>query len=677
MNFKIKNIIIWPKSEKHDKRVIDFETENINVIVGDSQTGKSAIIPIIDYCLGSNKCSIPVGPIRDKSSWFGLLIEVENVKILIARKEPGKHIQVSDVYYDEGSEIEIPDIIPGKNRNSGQVVNRLNQIDHLPNLDFGDLDVKKPYEERPSFKDFLAFCFQPQHIIANPYTLFFKADTMEHRLKLITIFPLALGAISNDTLELKKRLQLREEELRVLLKELEVRKKSQKAWENDIKTQYLQAKEYGIISDVPFPEDNWNLNDYLRYLTSISDRMNNLNFPKIDIGTNEEISNYIERLKKNENEIVNDLDERKIKIELIKNFNQTLYGYESTLDSQSERIEFINDGWFTKTLKEEDVCPICGSNHNSAKREIENIIKNSNFILEKSKQLHSSSNILDKEITILEKQVSALENELNDTRFQINELTKDHEEFNKNKSLIENAYRLIGKIEQSLKNVEITKIDNDLTDKIITIEKEVLRLKNLIDGNNERRRIENALKMIALNIVKYKIDLQVEDSSKPTELDIKQLTLRIFSQSDREDYLWEIGSGSNWMGYHLSTILALHEFFLSLKTNFTPTFIVLDQPSQAFFPESLKENEGKQLESDDLNRVRAIFQTLSNFVKSTNNKVQVIVLEHAGENVWNDIERTHLVETRWNKNNALIPLNWFDDDNSNSKKRKIDEPILI
>ena len=37
-----------------------------------------------------------------------------------------------------------------------------------------------------------AFNFQPQHIVANPYTLFFKADTTEHREKLRIIFPLAL-----------------------------------------------------------------------------------------------------------------------------------------------------------------------------------------------------------------------------------------------------------------------------------------------------------------------------------------------------------------------------------------------------------------------------------------------------------------------------------------------------
>ena len=40
----------------------------------------------------------------------------------------------------------------------------------------------------PSFRDMAAFNFQPQHIIANPYTLFFKADTTEHREKLKVVF---------------------------------------------------------------------------------------------------------------------------------------------------------------------------------------------------------------------------------------------------------------------------------------------------------------------------------------------------------------------------------------------------------------------------------------------------------------------------------------------------------
>ncbi|MCP3473423.1 DUF3732 domain-containing protein [Bradyrhizobium sp. CCGUVB1N3] len=35
---------------------------------------------------------------------------------------------------------------------------------------------------------------------------------------------------------------------------------------------------------------------------------------------------------------------------------------------------------------------------------------------------------------------------------------------------------------------------------------------------------------------------------------------------NRPDYLWEIGSGENWMAYHLAALLTLHGVFLTRGT---------------------------------------------------------------------------------------------------------------
>jgi hypothetical protein len=42
----------------------------------------------------------------------------------------------------------------------------------------------------------------------------------------------------------------------------------------------------------------------------------------------------------------------------------------------------------------------------------------------------------------------------------------------------------------------------------------------------------------------------VEDPHDPVVLNIKELTLQI-ERIGRKDYLWEVGSASNWLGYHL------------------------------------------------------------------------------------------------------------------------------
>ena len=42
---------------------------------------------------------------------------------------------------------------------------------------------------------------------------------------------------------------------------------------------------------------------------------------------------------------------------------------------------------------------------------------------------------------------------------------------------------------------------------------------------------------------------------------------------------------ANTGGYHIATLLALHEHFLNVSHNPGPQFLIVDQPSQAFFPE--------------------------------------------------------------------------------------------
>lgn len=64
MKLAILKVILWPKDSNHSPRVIPFAPGKINILTGESATGKSALTWIIDYCLGSGKCSIPVGLIR-------------------------------------------------------------------------------------------------------------------------------------------------------------------------------------------------------------------------------------------------------------------------------------------------------------------------------------------------------------------------------------------------------------------------------------------------------------------------------------------------------------------------------------------------------------------------------------------------------------------------------------
>jgi hypothetical protein len=90
----------------------------------------------------------------------------------------------------EGDNLEIPEQIERKNSNVDLAKALLDRVAGLSNLGF-DPQSTSGFQGRPSFRDLMAFTFQPQNIIANPDVLFYKADTSVHREKLTTIFPYA------------------------------------------------------------------------------------------------------------------------------------------------------------------------------------------------------------------------------------------------------------------------------------------------------------------------------------------------------------------------------------------------------------------------------------------------------------------------------------------------------
>src|SRR5580658_7570942 len=147
--------------------------------------------------------------------------------MIIARRNPEDQQSTTDLYWNEGLKLEVPAIVQ-KNARIDDLKNRFNQISHLPSLDFSTDDVVG-YAGRPSSRDMAAFNFQPQHIVANPYTFFFKADTTEHREKLRIIFPLVLGSIDATTLARQRELKDAEREYDKIRRELDARTKAARA----------------------------------------------------------------------------------------------------------------------------------------------------------------------------------------------------------------------------------------------------------------------------------------------------------------------------------------------------------------------------------------------------------------------------------------------------------------
>lgn len=103
------------------------------------------------------------------------------------------------------------------------------------------------------------------------------------------------------------------------------------------------------------------------------------------------------------------------------------------------------------------------------------------------------------------------------------------------------------------------------------------------------------------------------------------------------------------MGFHVSTLLALHLRFGELRDNPVPSFLIFDQPSQVYFPErwpgdpdeeSLSAEEIEQYK--EIGEVHRVFRAMSEAVMR-NSELQIIVTDHAGPITWKGLSNVHLV----------------------------------
>lgn len=658
MDFRIKHIILWPKNEDKKTRILPFDIDKINIITGESHKGKSSLAHIMDYCLGSKKCTIPVGIIREKTDWFALHVILDSTELLIGRKEPGQQISTSEMYFEEAKKIDL-NVRPFGNSSRKSVINQLNRIAQFSSVDFKEEETLGNFKDKASFRDTSAFQFQPQHIIANPYTLFFKADTYEHQEKLKTIFPLVLGVINNEILALRKELRELENELRKKQNSLNEKKRVKEAWLSNVSSLYIQAKSIGLLNDSPTDTTGWDAERFTIYLAQILDTFKENPIPSYTPGTANNSTVLLNRLSEQERELAREISSREIKLSKILKVNETRKSYNDTLTIKQKRLEPIN--WFHEKLKNEN-CPFCGSEHETAKEQVLSLHKVAGDLEEISQTVTSPDLVLDKEIGEIRQSIREYEEKRKDIRDNIRELTFSNEQEKQKQRSIEGIYRFIARLEEAMDNVNSIEIDSDLDKIIKNFSSRITAIREKIQENEEKTKLNNVIDRLSNITTHYVQKLDIDKPNDVVKLDIANLTLQITSENNRKNFLWEIGSGANWMGYHISIMLALHEFFLELHQSHIPPFLFIDQPTQVYFPEKWPEEDRiEDIEDEkhsDFVQARKIFRALELGMERMRGKLQIIITEHAPVLTWQDVDHINLVEEWRGGEGALIPSEW-------------------
>jgi hypothetical protein len=651
MYFQILKLILWPRTPGIP-RVVVFEKGVVNVISGSSKTGKSAVIPIIDYCLGADKCAIPVGAIRESCSWFGILVETLEGQKLFARREPGELQRTGDMFVLEGVEVEIPNQIEEKTTTVDIVKNTLNRLGGLTGLEFQP-GSESGYNSRPSFRDMMAFTFQPQNIIANPNVLFFKADTTEHREKLKTIFPYVLGAVTPAIMEARWEIDHLQRALRRKETELRASEAATTAWRTEARGWLRQAIELGLLPpDQILPEQWPDIIDLLRSLPADSSRAS----PSIE-GLDVALSR-LEALRKQEEGIASELSRHRQRLNELRRLLESSEAYGGAIRIQRDRLAISR--WMRDLEADVDdpIVKIGGAGYEPIAALCDALEG-----LEVRLQSHPSlSDTLGKEMSRQRAATEATLDNLNAVRREISEIERLSEQARSIAFRFDRVERFLGRVEQAVQAYDSFDQSSGLREEISDLRTAINDLQKTLAEGDIRRSIENAIDQLQNTTGRMVPRMDAEWADAPIRLVINELTVKVIRGS-RDDYLWEIGSGANWLAYHIALTVALQKFFMLDVNHAVPGFLVFDQPSQVYFPKRPSKNDDEddlaksEWRDEDIAAVRKVFAVLGEEVHSAGGRLQVIVLDHADEAVWGGLNEVVLTE-EW-RGDKLVPESWL------------------
>ncbi|MCW2263740.1 MULTISPECIES: DUF3732 domain-containing protein [Sphingobacterium] len=680
MKLKIKNILLYPQDDNLYPRIIKFEEDKVNVITGYSQRGKSAIISIIDYCLGSSECDIPVGTIREKVNKFAIYITLDNQAVFLARDCPGNDNKASDVMYmyDVQGKGDNPTLNSNEwIKESGKYKTNRKKVKDFLSVKAGfeniSINNESQKEEAPaSFRDTAAFLFQPQNIIANPTTIFYKTDTFEHLRRLKMLFPLVLGYKSYEILNLEVEIDALERKEKEKAKKLDDLKLQYENWQTDIYEYYSKAINLGL-SNADISIETSSVNIIKDELSRIVIDVKSNRFLKE--GSSLRYSEKLEELDKERIILIRELDDLKVGLQKIKQFDRSKVDYIDNVSIEvNKRLTPVE--WFLQQ-KGTNVCPFCDSVSEKA----------INTLLTLRNEREKNHKIIEDS----QSEYFSFEREKGDYQEKIREREKNIQKIDANIQIIRNEdhrnykkfqdiFEFTGKIQHVIENLERISPSADLAvelDKIATLliskRRKIRKLKEKFDK-------ELCLKKVSDSIANYVKILPIENREQRRVLLDPDVSVGIRIQDTKTkniNFLYKLGSGANHMCYHLATILGLHEYFLKLpetsKKNYIPSLLVLDQPSQVYFPEDFKDLENNKADktkkkkiSEDIQNTKLIFEACSKFLASNSYQTQIIILEHASKSTWGNDPNIHLVE-EWRGSfddpkgyNALIPRFWFD-----------------
>lgn len=649
MTMQIRAVVLYHTDGR--VRELPFRLGALNVITGQSRTGKSAIIDIVDYCMGRSSFNVFEGVNRDVVAWYGLMLRVGNSDVFIAKPAPKSNaVSQSSAYLQIATALVTPPLEQLKvNTNDGGVTQQLSGMLHIsPNLSVpGESHSREPLEATLDHTKF--YLFQEQGEIANRAFLFHRQNEPFLPQAIKDSLPYLLGAEPEDRLALARE----ERELRRTLKLYERRAREVSAVGSAELSQCKQlVDEAKAVGLVPQNADA----STLEAARSQLERAKNWS-PTIVLTVNAESQSQLElniqlnRARAEYGEIYDALVQAR-------NFELESGNFDASVGEQAERlksIEIVPSG-----PKQSDACPLCGGGHNTPLTE--KLRLDLNALEDELKSVEFTRPRLAGRLAELEQGAAGARQKVQSIQQRLKTAVGAQDDQLAQRDAVASLARVVGRISLYLESVHEAGSDSVLPAQIEELKARLAALAELLDRDAVEEQLTSILNRIGVTMTRLASQLDLELKC-PYRLDLTNLT--VVADAERAVPMARMGSASNWLGCHLIALLALHKHFIE-KGRPVPGFLIIDQPSQVYFPttaaykqlDGTKESLAVLQEGDaDLSAVRNMFRVLYEMVQELAPSLQIIVTEHA--NLPEDWFQSSLVEPPWRDGRALIPADWL------------------
>ena len=656
MSIQILDIVLY--STQGARRVLSLRPGEMNIITGDSKTGKSALISIVDYCLGSSKCAVPEGVIRNNVAWYGILFTDRSSQHFVARRSPdmGKDT-TSDAFYAVAAEVEIPE---AEQLNATTNIDTI--VERLTNVVGIGLNLHEPPEGQTrdplsaKLRHALAFVFQPQNEISQPGHLFHKQSDNWVAQAIKDTLPYFLGAVNDDFVAKKTKLKDLRRKLRD--RERSLARLTAIAGEGLGSAAGLisEARDVGLLAADASPTTWEEAIELLRVATKTSPEEQLVRYEQsidqAELGSlNGERARLREQLQRQEHEL-----------EAMRSLLADEGRFVREASEQVSRLSSLN---IFASPDQEPCCPLCDQPTSS--------IPKPEQLQAEMRRAASQLRTVAKHTPGLEALILDQDGKVADTRRLLRENRASLEAIRQADDRLQalrdaSARRahVLGRVSLFLETLPQIGDTSELQREITELGAEIAQLEKELSDDKIQERLDSILSVIGKRLTEWPKRLELEHKGNPFRLDLRKL--QVVADADTGPIPMDrMGSGANWLGCHLIAHLALHTWFVR-KDRPTPRFLFLDQPSQVYFPAE-RDVGGSMtvLEDEDRLAVLRIFELIRDVVEALDGGFQVIVTEHADPT---DAWYQAAVVERWRNGAALIPSDWLNGDDSGDESSK-------